>query len=103
MFENFDLGNLTKAFEEVQKKAKEIQEKSEKKEFVAKAGGGIIEVKANGKGEIIDIEIDDALLEDKESLQILLISAINDCLKMVEEEKKNMAFSLVGAANIFGK
>jgi DNA-binding protein YbaB len=30
----------------------------------------MIKVTGNGKGEIIDIEIDDSLLEDKDSLQI---------------------------------
>ena len=45
---------------------------------------------------IIDITIDDSLLEDKESLQILLISAINDVFKSVESNRKNMAMGMLG-------
>ena len=61
-----------------------------------KSGGGLINVSANGEGEIIDISIDDSLLEDKESLQILLISAINDVYKSVETNRKNMAMGMLG-------
>ncbi len=102
MFDKLNLSELGKVFEEIQEKAKKVQEESEKKEFTAKSGGGLVQIKANGKGEIIDIEIDDSLLEDKESLQILLISAMNDVLKMVEEEKKLMAMNLVNP-DLFGQ
>ncbi|WP_456389201.1 YbaB/EbfC family nucleoid-associated protein [Hydrogenimonas sp.] len=96
MFEGMDMGGLQKMLEEVQKKAKEFEEKSESVEFTAKSGGGLVKVTANGKGEIIDIDIDDSLLEDKEALQILLISAINDVLKMAEQNKKSAAMNMFG-------
>ena len=96
MFDKLNLEEFGKAFEQIQEKAKELQEQSEKKIFTAKSGGGMIEVSTNGKGEIVDIKIDDSLLEDKESLEILLISAINDVLKMVEEDKRNNALNLFG-------
>ncbi|SMC08938.1 YbaB/EbfC family nucleoid-associated protein [Nitratiruptor tergarcus] len=102
MFDKLNLSELGKMFEEIQEKAKKAQEESEKKEFTAKSGGGLVKVTANGKGEIIDISIDDSLLEDKESLEILLISAINDVLKMVEEEKKSMAMNLMNP-DLFGQ
>jgi len=102
MFDKLNMGELSKAFEEIQKRAQEIQEESEKKRFTAKSGGGLVSVTANGKGEIIDIDIDDSLLEDKEALQILLISAINDVLKMVEEDKQRSALNLMGSG-LFGK
>jgi len=95
MFEGLNMGDLGKMLEDVQKKAKEIEEKSESIELSAKSGGGLVKVTANGKGEIIDIEIDDSLLEDKEALQILLISALNDVMKMVEDNKKRVALSMI--------
>ncbi|MRI58748.1 MAG: nucleoid-associated protein, YbaB/EbfC family [Epsilonproteobacteria bacterium] len=99
MFEKMDLGELGKVFEEIQEKAKRLQEEQEKKIFTAKSGGGMVKVSANGKGEVIDIDIDDSLLEDKESLEILLLSAINDVYKMVEEDKQKSAMGLI---NPFG-
>lgn len=82
--------------EEVQKKAKELEDETANREFSVKSGGGLVSVKANGKGEVLDISIDDSLLEDKESLQILLISAVNDVLKMVEDDKKHLATRMLG-------
>ncbi len=96
MFEGLNMGDLGKMLEEVQQKAKELEEKSASIELTAKSGGGLVKVTANGKGEVIDIEIDDSLLEDKEALQILLISAINDVMKMVEDNKKSAAMNMFG-------
>lgn len=80
MFEGFDMSKMSEMMGQMQEKAKEMQEQAKNIEFTAKAGGGLIEVTANGAGEVIDINIDDSLLDDKESLQILLISAMNDDL-----------------------
>jgi hypothetical protein len=102
MFEGFDLGNMGKLMEQMQEKAKEIQEQAKNIQFTAKAGGGLIELTANGAGEVIDLTIDDSLLEDKESLQILLISAMNDVNKMIEDNKKSQAMGMMGGMNPFG-
>ena len=102
MFEGLNMGDLGKMLEEVQQKAKEIEEKSESIELTAKSGGGLIKVTANGKGEVIDLEIDDSLLEDKESLQILLMSAINDAIKMIEDDKKHTAAKMFSSLGGFG-
>jgi len=102
MFEGFDLSNMGKLMEQMQEKAKEIQEQAKNIQFTAKAGGGLIELTANGAGEVIDLTIDDSLLEDKESLQILLISAMNDVNKMIEDNKKSQAMGMMGGMNPFG-
>ena len=102
MFEGLDLGNMGKMMEQMQEKAKEIQEQAKNVQLTAKAGGGLIEVTANGAGEVIDLSIDDSLLDDKESLQILLISVMNDVNKMVEDNKKSQAMGMMGGMNPFG-
>ena len=102
MFEGLDLGNMGKMMEQMQEKAKEIQEQAKNVQFTAKAGGGLVELTANGAGEVIDLTIDDELMEDKEYLQILLISAMNDVNKMAEENKKSQAMGMMGGMNPFG-
>ncbi len=102
MFEGFDLNSMSKMMEQMQEKAKELEAKTKETILTAKGGGGMVEVSANGAGEIIDITIDDSLMDDKESLQILLISTINDVLKSVEENKKSQALSMLGGLNPFG-
>jgi len=102
MFEGIDMKNLEQMLQKAQESAKKLQEESKNKTFTAKSGGGMVKVSANGSGEIIDLEIDDSLLEDKDSMQILLISAINDVMKMVEDDKKMLASKMMGSFGGFG-
>ena len=92
----FNPEDLAKTLENLQENFKNAQEENKNLTFSAKSGGGLVSVSANGEGEIIDISIDDSLLEDKESLQILLMSAINDVCKSVEGNKKKMAMGMLG-------
>jgi len=100
MFGN--MGDMTKLLEGMQEQAQKMDEALASKTFSVKAGGGMVTVMMSGKGEVIDITIDDSLLEDRESLQILLISAVNDAIKMVEDNKKNSAMGMLGGMNPFG-
>ncbi|MBW6489379.1 YbaB/EbfC family nucleoid-associated protein [Sulfurimonas sp.] len=100
MFGN--LSNMGKMLEGMQENAKKLQVELESKVFKVKSGGGLVEVTINGKCEVTDINIDDSLLSDKESLQILLIGAINDANKMVEDNRKNSALGMLSGVNPFG-
>jgi len=102
MFEGMDMSKMSEMLGQVQEKAKEMQEQAKNIQFTAKAGGGLIEITANGAGEVIDLNIDDSLLDDKGSLQILLISAMNDVTKMIEDNKKSQAMGMMGGMNPFG-
>ncbi|CZE46057.1 YbaB/EbfC family nucleoid-associated protein [Campylobacter geochelonis] len=96
MFDGLDFSKMGGMFEEMQKKARELELESQNKEFSVKSGAGMVEIKLNGKGEVLDVSIDESLFEDRESLQILLISAMNDAIKLVENEKKNIATKMLG-------
>lgn len=101
MFEGFDMNKMSEMMGQMQEKAKEIQDQAKNVEFTAKAGGGLIEITANGAGEVIDLNIDDSMLDDKDLLQILLMSAMNDVTKMIEENKKSQAMGMMGGMNPF--
>jgi len=103
MFGN--LGDMSKMLEGMQENAGKLQAELESKIFNVKSGGGMIEVVMNGKGEVVDINIDDSLLSDKDSLQILLIGALNDANKMVEQNRQSSAMGMLGGmggTNPFG-
>lgn len=103
MFGNMNLGDMGKMLEGFQEQAEKMQSEMASKEYTVKTGGGMVKVSINGQGEVIDIDIDNSLLEDKESLQILLIAAFNDANKMVEDAKKQSAMGLFGGANPFAQ
>ena len=105
MFDKLNMGEMGKMFEQMQEQAKSMQDSNDSKVFTAKSGGGMIEISVNGKHEVINLDIDDSLMDDKESLQILLMSSMTDVMKMVEDDKKNSAMSMMGnlgAMNPFG-
>ena len=101
MFEGFDVSKMSEMMSQMQDKAKEIEAQAKNVEFTAKAGGGLIEITANGTGEVIDLNIDDSMLDDKDLLQLLLISAMNDANKLAEENKKSQAMGMMGGMNPF--
>jgi len=101
----FDMGNMSKMLEGMQENASKLQAELESKTFSVKTGGGMVELSVNGKGEVIDLNVDNSLLSDKASLEILLIGAINDANKMVLDNQKNSAMNMLGGmggANPFG-
>ena len=98
-----NLGDMSKMLEMLQSQAKAMDEELSKRQFTVKSGGGMVKLTLDGKGEAIDLEIDDSLLEDKSSLQIILLSAITDAYKMVEDNKKQHALGMLGGMNPFSK
>ncbi|MDD3476032.1 MAG: YbaB/EbfC family nucleoid-associated protein [Sulfurimonas sp.] len=100
MFGN--LGDMSKMLEGMQENAKKLQSELESKIFNVKSGGGMVDITINGSGEVTDIAIDTSLLNDKKSLEILLIGAINDANKMVEQNRQNSALGILGKTNPFG-
>jgi DNA-binding YbaB/EbfC family protein len=93
MFGNLDLNEMMQKLQEQLKEA-------DNKTYTAKSGGGLVEASVNGKMEVVDLKIDDSLLEDKESLQILIMSAVNDAIKMAVEDKKAQAMNMFGGFNL---
>lgn len=102
MFSN--MGDLSKMLQGFEENAQKLKEELASKTFSVKSGGGMIELTLNGNGEVIDLNIDDELLEDKDSLQILLIGAINDANKMVQQNQQQSALGMLGGmgSNPFG-
>ncbi len=96
MFKDFDFSKMGEMLAEASKKAEEFKSSLASQTFTAKAGGGLVSVTINGADEVLDINIDDELLSDKESLQLLLISAVNDAIKTANEAKQSAATGLLG-------
>ena len=105
MFEGIDLSkiNLGEVIGQVQDMAIKAKEDGKNQIFTSKVGGGMVELSINGNSEVIDLEIDDSLLEDKDSLKILLISAMNDVIKQSDDNKKAMAMNMMGEINPLAK
>ena len=63
----------------------------------AEAGGGMVSVKINGHQEILELTIDEeALDEEKELLEDLIVSAINKGLKKAKNDSQEKISSITG-------
>lgn len=97
MFDGLDMSKMSAMMEKMKSGMKEFEEEARSTTLSTQSGGGMLKISANGLGEVIDIDIDDSLLEDKASLQIMLIGAINDINKMAEDYKKSKAAGMMGS------
>jgi hypothetical protein len=81
----------------MQTQIEEVQSQLSDMVIDAESGGGMVSVKVNGKQEILELNIDnDALKEDKEILEDLIISAINKGLSKAQSESQNKMNSITG-------
>ena len=93
-------GNMSKLL----KQAKDMQEQIEQAQsqlselvIESDSGGGMVSVKVNGKQEIMELNIDpDAMSEDKEMLEDLIISALNKALSKSKSDSQEKMNSIAG-------
>jgi len=99
-----NMNNLIKQAQKFQKDMEEMQKNLETKSYEASVGGGAVTVKINGKKEILDITIKPEVVDpdDIEMLQDLVLSAVNQAIKSVEEIQANQMNKLTGGMNIPG-
>ena len=71
----------------MQRKMEELQEEINEKEVTATSGGGAVAVTVNGKKQIVRMEVKEEVVdpEDIEMLQDLIITAVNEALRQMEE------------------
>ncbi len=62
------------------------QEELEAREYEVSAGGGVVQAKINGKKEFLSIKIDPEVIDpdDPETLEDLVVAAVNEAIKKVE-------------------
>ena len=82
-----DFGNIYKQAQQMQKKIQTAKEEFEKIEVCGNAGLDSVKVTMNGKFETIKVDINSCALEDKEILQELVVSAVNDAINKLNVSK----------------
>jgi DNA-binding YbaB/EbfC family protein len=87
---DFNMADMFGKLNDMQAKVKEAQEKLGEVTVEADAGGGMVKVKANGKREVLSIDIDKDVIdpEDKEMLEDLVVAGVNKALEKAEEAGK---------------
>ena len=105
------LGNPFVIFKDLKKDIKkhvtkiaEYQAEIEEKEVTTTSGGGAVEVTVNGKKEITNITLKPEVVDpdDVEMLQDLIMVAVNEGLRQVEEITNSEMSKLTGGLGIPG-
>jgi len=94
------LGNLMKQAQEMQKNMQEAQDEIAKLQIDGEAGGGMVKVSMTGKHELVKVEIDDSLMDDKEMLEDLVAAAVNSAARKVEEVTQERMGGLTSGMNM---
>ncbi len=99
-----DMNSIMQQAQQMQQKMATIQDELKNKTATGTAGGGMVTVTANGKGEIISIELEKEIIsvEEQEMLQDLIVAASNDALRKIKVLGKEEMAKLTGGMNIPG-
>lgn len=98
------MGNMMKQVQKMQKQMEKAQEELKDKTVQGTAGGGMVTITANGQKQILDIQIKPEAVDpdDIDMLQDLVLAAMNDTLKQVDELVSKDMGKFTGGMNIPG-
>ena len=92
-----NMSKLLKQAQEMQQQIEEVQGQLSDMIVEAESGGGMVSVKVNGKQEVLEANIDpEAMAEDKEMLEDLIISALNKALSKAQTDSQEKMNSVAG-------
>ena len=99
-----NMNNLMKQAQMLQKQMQEAQKEIEAAEFEASVGGGAVSVKVNGKKEVLAVSIKPEVVDedDVEMLEDLVLSAVNEALRKVDDMQQSQMSKVTGGMNIPG-
>ena len=99
-----NLGQMLKQAQAMQARMAELQAQLEQVEMSGAAGGGMVSVTVNGKGEARQVKIDASLADadEIEVLEDLIVAAFNDAKAKVEAHVSQEMSKLTGGLNLPG-
>src|SRR5438046_2480395 len=99
-----NLGQLMKQAQQMQAKMAEMQAQLETVEMTGAAGGGMVQVTINGKGDVKRVNIDKAVVDpaEVEVLEDLLVAAFNDARTKVNAHAESEMQKLTGGLALPG-
>lgn len=99
-----NMNNLMKQAQRMQRQMAEQQKALEEKEFTATAGGGAVEVTVTGNRQVTKVVLQPEAVDpdDIEMLQDLIVAAVNEALRKVDEEVTASMSKMTGGIGNLG-
>ena len=99
--------NMQAVLKQAQKMQEDMaakQEELEAREYEVSAGGGVVNVKINGKKEILSVKLEPEIVDpdDIETLEDLVVAAVNEAIKKVENTAAEEMKEITGSVGLPG-
>jgi nucleoid-associated protein EbfC len=96
--------NMQQLMKQAQQMQEKLQKQMEAMVVDATAGGGMVTVKMNGQKQLLSVQIEPDVFTggDKDMLQDLIVAAVNEGIRKVDEAMSQQLGSLTGGLKIPG-
>jgi len=96
--------NMQQMLKQAQEMQAKVQKQMEATVVDATAGGGMVSVKMNGQKQLLSIQIEQEVFTggDKDMLQDLIVAAVNEGIRKVDEALAGQLGNLTGGLKIPG-
>lgn len=98
-----NMNNLMKQAQRMQRQMEEQAKALEEKSYTAQSGGGAVSITMNGKKEVQELVLTPEVVDpdDIEMLQDLIVAAVNEVIRQVEEDANAMMGKMTGGMGGF--
>lgn len=99
-----NMNSMIKQAQKMQDDIAALQEDLDSREYEISAGGGVVKVKINGKHEILSISIEPEIVDpdDIETLSDILVAAVNEAIKKVDDTNSKEMQKVTGNISMPG-
>ena len=99
-----NMGAMLKQAQKMQEDMAALQAELDEREYEISAGGGVVGVKINGKKEVLAIDIKPEIVDpdDIETLSDILVAAVNEAIKRVEDTNRDEMEKITGSLGMPG-
>jgi DNA-binding YbaB/EbfC family protein len=99
-----NMQSMMRQVQKMQADMETLQADLDSREYEIKAGGGVVTVKINGKKEILSIDIKPEIVDpdDIETLSDILVAAINEAIKRVNDTNEKEMGAITGQMSMPG-
>ncbi len=96
------MGKILKQVQKAQTQMAKMQEQLGEKTVQSSSGGGAVQAEVNGHKELLSLQIDPEVLseENREMLEDLILAAVNEALKQVDEMINSEMQKVTGGLNL---
>jgi DNA-binding YbaB/EbfC family protein len=93
-------GNMQAMMKQAQQMQERMQQEIAEIRVEASAGGGMVTVQMDGQKNTLAVKIDPEVAGDVEMLQDMVLAALNEAVKKVEDETKQKMSGMLGGMGL---